>query len=642
MAVPPVKEIFQRGEVKDRVRLSAGQVLQFIVDALVLAVAFYLAYQIRFEFRLATMADFAQNMCKQLPWVVLLQWVLLFAFGAYRRLWRFFGMEDLPPFLMALPLFAGVLAMGRVLLHPIARSPLFFPYSIIVLNLVLALGGVVGIRLIRRFAFERSNIRRSRAQCGKCKATRVLLLGAGVAGVMAARELNRQGSVQQKVVGFLDDDPEKKNTMIAGVRVLGRIEDVGRIARKRHVDEAIITIANTSRERIGRIVRICEKAHVKTRIIPALHEIISGARSIAAIRDVDIADLLGRDVIVLDAKPIEDFVMGKRVLVTGAGGSIGSELVRQLAGFSPKQLALLDQSEFAVYEIHREMARRFPELPLEAIVADVTMQKRMEAVFAQFRPEVVIHAAAYKHVPLMEANEREAVANNIFGTRVTAGLAGAHHANVFVLISTDKAVNPTSVMGASKRVAELVVQEQAALWPETTFVSVRFGNVLGSAGSVIPLFREQIAAGGPVTVTHPDMLRYFMTIPEASRLVLQAASIGRGGEIFVLDMGEPVRIDQLAREMIELSGLRPDVDIPIQYTGLRPGEKMFEELNMASENATRTRHPKIFIGKTDRPDETRLQQGLDALWEYAGNGDAGGIRRCLAELVPEATLTLPE
>ena len=358
----------------------------------------------------------------------------------------------------------------------------------------------------------------------------------------------------------------------------------------------------------------------------------------ATLRPVQIEDLLGREVVHLDVHAINQFVAGKRIMVTGAGGSIGSEMVRQLNGFGPAEILLVERCEFALYEIHREMRSKSKSVRFVPVVADIADSARMGEVFAKYRPQVVVHAAAYKHVPLMEANEVEAIRNNTLGTRKLADLAGQSGVEVFVLISTDKAVNPTSVMGASKRLAEIAMQNLCARHVGTRFVAVRFGNVLGSTGSVIPLFREQIRKGGPITVTHPDMQRYFMTIPEASQLVLQAASMGRGGEIFVLDMGQPVKIVDLARDMIRLSGLEPDVDIHIEFTGLRPGEKMFEELHNDSENVERTRHPMIYIGKIPGDAVYSVESGLARFAELCQAGNAAGIRQLIQHLLPEARL----
>ncbi len=623
-------------------RLSLGLLAQYALDMVALAAMFTLAYYIRFDFGASSEANrFMQNLPLQLPFVVLWQWACMLLFRAYRRMWRFTSLIDLPPFFAAFLVSGGAMAILRALIPRVdwLGPTALIPYSIILLSTVLGLGAVLGLRVVRRSVFEWRARRRVSLEAGSRKASRIVLLGAGAAGVMVARELKNRANSDQQVIGFLDDDPAKQGTIIAGIPVMGPIRAIKELVDRNAVDEAIITLANAPRHKIARVIRHCRNAGIPSRIIPALYEIVNGHVAVGAIREVDIVDLLGRDVVTLEADSIRSFVRGRRVLVTGAGGSIGSELVRQVARFGPARLCMLDQCEWALYEINREMVAQSTGVPLRPVIADITNAERMEAIFAQERPEVVIHAAAYKHVPMMEANVREAVVNNIGGTLMVARLAGKHGANVFVMVSTDKAVNPTSVMGTTKRVAELVVQQQAAEFPSTRYVSVRFGNVLGSSGSVIPLFREQIKRGGPVTVTHPDMRRYFMTIPEASSLVLQSAALGKGGEIFVLDMGTPVKIDQLAREMIRLSGLQPDIDIPIRYTGLRPGEKMFEELSTREENVDKTKHPKIFVGKIAKPDPKALQHGLKALHAAVESDSEAAMRAALSALVPEATLS---
>ena len=625
-----------------RLRPSLGQLAQYALDITALAAMFVLSFYIRFDFGVSgETSRFIANMPLQLPFVVLLQWLCLVFFRAYRRMWRFTSLVDLPPFLAAFLVSGGLLAFSRAIASKVfgPATIVLIPYSIVLLTTVLGLGAVLALRVLRRTTFEWRARRRVSLEAGGRRASRIVLLGAGAAGVMVARELKNRADSDQKIIGFLDDDPAKQGTLIAGIPVMGPIRAIKELVDRNAVDEAIITLANAPRHKIARVIRHCRRAGIPSRIIPALYEIVNGHVAVGAIREVDIVDLLGRDVVTLEAESIRSFVRGRRVLVTGAGGSIGSELVRQVARFGPARLCMLDQSEWALYEINREMVARASGVPLRPVIADITNADRMEAVFAQERPEVVIHAAAYKHVPMMEANVREAVVNNIGGTLMVARLAGKHGANVFVMVSTDKAVNPTSVMGTTKRVAELVVQQQAAEFPSTRYVSVRFGNVLGSSGSVIPLFREQIKRGGPVTVTHPDMRRYFMTIPEASSLVLQSAALGKGGEIFVLDMGTPVKIDQLAREMIRLSGLQPDIDIPIRYTGLRPGEKMFEELSTREENVDKTKHPKIFVGKIAKPAPKALQEGLQALRAAVEADNESAMRAALSSLVPEATLS---
>jgi FlaA1/EpsC-like NDP-sugar epimerase len=375
------------------------------------------------------------------------------------------------------------------------------------------------------------------------------------------------------------------------------------------------------------------------KIIPGLYEILQGKVTVSRIRDVQIEDLLGREPLILEEGELAGFLAGRTVMVTGAGGSIGSELTRQVVRFRPSHLLLVEQAEFALFEIDRELRRLYPELSIVPLVADVGDEGRLQSIFETFRPEVVLHAAAHKHVPLMESNPTEAIKNNVLATKIAGELAGEYGAEAFVLVSTDKAVRPTSVMGASKRVAELVVQNLASRF-RTRFVAVRFGNVMGSTGSVIPIFREQIARGGPLTVTDPQVVRYFMTIPEAAQLVLQAGAMGEGGEIFVLDMGEPVRILDLAKDMASLSGLKPFEDIDIVFTGLRPGEKLFEELQLSGEAIAKTRHPKILIGKIQPYPAAAVERALHRLSEYSLNGQDGAIRTVLRDLLPEARLFL--
>jgi FlaA1/EpsC-like NDP-sugar epimerase len=435
-------------------------------------------------------------------------------------------------------------------------------------------------------------------------------------------------------VAFVDDDRAKIGSVIHGLSVVGTTAQLAELAPRLGVREAIITIANASGKEMRRIVAACEAARLRARTIPGIYEILEGKVALS-FRNVAIEDLLRREPVVLENESIAGVVEGRTVLVTGAGGSIGSELCRQLCRFNPGRLVLLERAENALFNIHRELTARFPKCDIQPTIGDITDEVRLESVFGEHSPAVVFHAAAHKHVPMMEWNPGEAIKNNVFGTKKLADTAAAHNVERFIMISTDKAINPTSVMGATKRTAELYVQALAQR-SSTRFVTVRFGNVLDSAGSVVPIFREQIAKGGPVTVTHPDMKRYFMTIPEASQLVLQAASMGQGGEIFILDMGEPVKIVDLARDLITLSGLRPDDDVAIEFVGLRPGEKLFEELSTDGENADKTRHPKIFVGRVKGVEWGHLLEELGDLAEGCAVGARSSeLRARLARVVPE-------
>jgi FlaA1/EpsC-like NDP-sugar epimerase len=463
---------------------------------------------------------------------------------------------------------------------------------------------------------------------------RFLIVGAGNAGEALLREIHRMPIIQYDVIGFIDDDPVKQGISIHGIPVLGTVEELPGICRQHNIDEIAIAMPAATRQQHRRVVQVCQGAKIRFRTVPSITDIASGKLRVSQIRDVDINDLLGREVIQLDLDLIEAFARNKTILVTGAGGSIGAEMCRQICQFAPKLLVLVEQAENPLFYVERELRRQFPSISLEPVICDITDKARVDEVFARHRPEVVIHAAAHKHVPLMELNPGEAVKNNVLGTQTVADAADRYGATHFVMISTDKAVNPTSVMGSSKRIAEMYIQDLGRT-SKTQFVTVRFGNVLGSEGSVVPIFKRQIAEGGPVTITHPEMKRYFMTIPEASQLVLQAATMGQGGEIFVLDMGEPVRIVDLAQELITLSGFRPGEDIEIVFTGPRPGEKLFEELRIEGENMQRTRHPKISIWKNIPMDREKLRAGIADLLDLAARRDTVQLARQIKDLVPE-------
>jgi FlaA1/EpsC-like NDP-sugar epimerase len=607
---------------------------QFALDTSTLTVAFLAAYLLRFEFALEP--EELEALQLQLPWVVAIQLVALALFGVYRFIWRYIGMREIRAFLGAAAGSAAPLLLGRFLL-PENLSAWRIPLSVIVIDTLLAFGGVLGLRTLRRALFEFRE-KRERALGGSGSPRKpALLVGAGRAGVLAAREIVGRGDMELDIRGFVDDDRSKQGSVIHGFRVLGNTEDLPRLVKELGIVQVVITIARISRPDILRIIDICHKTSVKLRIIPGLYEILQGKVQVTRIRNVQIEDLLGREPVSLDEKQVGQFLAGKVVMVTGAGGSIGSELARQVARFHPSSLLLVERAEFALFEIDQELRRAWPELSIVPLVADVGEEVRIRSVVATHRPQVILHAAAHKHVPMMEANPAEAIKNNVLATRLLGELAGQYGVESFVLISTDKAVRPSSVMGASKRVAELVVQDLGRRYP-TRYLAVRFGNVIGSAGSVVPIFREQIRRGGPVTVTHPDMRRYFMTIPEASQLVLQAGAMGQGGEIFILDMGEPVRILDLAVAMITLTGLKPFEEMDIIFTGLRPGEKLYEELELFGEEITKTRHPKIYIGRLGSYSADEVNLTLRRLAELAQEQQGDAIRMALNSLLPEARL----
>jgi len=612
-------------------RLKNRQV-QFLLDISVLSAAFLIAYAIRFESNLTS--ETFHRAVLQLPLVVLVQFGALFAFGAYAFIWRYVGFAESFVFLRAAAAATAPLLVARLAL-PATLQEYRIPLSIIVMDALLGFGGVLALRVVRRFTWERweRGLRSSETAARK----RVLFVGAGRAGVLALREILGRGDSGLNVRGFVDDDPAKQDSLIQGVRVVGTTADLPGLVRHLAIDEVIITIVQAPRSDVRRIVGICEEIPVRVRIMPGIWEILQGDVRVSSIRDVEIEDLLGRDPVTLDEEELRRFLVGSVVMVTGAGGSIGSELARQVARLGPRELLLVERAEFALFDVDREIRRRWPDARPVPVVADVADEARMRRVFEERRPQIVLHAAAHKHVPLMERNAAEAIRNNVLGTARLGALAGEYGIGVFVMISTDKAVKPSSVMGASKRVAEIVVQDLDRRY-RTRFVTVRFGNVLGSAGSVIPIFREQIAAGGPVTITHPEMVRYFMTIPEASQLVLQAAAMGEGGEIFVLDMGEPVRILDLAREMITLSGLKPHEDVEIVFTGVRPGEKLSEEMSTDEEGVAPTAREKILIGKVPPTPPEVVERALAKLRRLAEEGDEDAIRHFLSELLPHSRL----
>jgi FlaA1/EpsC-like NDP-sugar epimerase len=590
-------------------------------DVAAAAIAWYLAYWLRFNTEIPQFN--VPNMLGSMQWVVPLQALIFFGFGMYRGMWRYASVPDVQRIAAAVAVSTLAIALMLVMLPP-EQPPV--PRSVLLLDPMLLVMILGGSRLGYRVWKER-RLRNVLRAPGKP----VVILGAGDAAADLLKNLSRAGD--WNVLGLLDDNPAKRGRQIQGINVLGALEDLVELAPRLEVGRAIIAMPSASHQSRRRALEICRRAGVEALTVPSYQDLMSGKVTVSQVRNVELDDLLGRDPVLLDETHLQAWIRGRSILVTGAGGSIGSELCRQIARFAPAQLVLFEHNEFALYRMEQEFAEQHPGIGLKCVIGDVKNSARVAEALGAHRPQVVFHAAAYKHVPLMEeGNAWEAIQNNVLGTWRVAEAAIAHGVEKFVLVSTDKAVNPTNVMGASKRLAEMVCQGLQAK-DSTRFVIVRFGNVLGSTGSVIPKFREQIARGGPVTVTHPEITRYFMSIPEAAQLVLQAGLMGAGGEIFVLDMGEPVKIVDLARDLIRLSGYS-EADIGIEFIGLRPGEKLYEELLADDELTQTTPHPKLRIARSRPAPDAAWMQELSN-WLQQGKTGAGQVRQELAARVPE-------
>ncbi len=548
---------------------------------------------------------------------------IYYVFQLYNSLWRYASINEL--IMIISSSITASLAAYIYCTFSIVPIPLSVYLLYCFFSMAFTGGTRLSFRVLRRLRIVWSGN-------GVKEYKRVMIIGAGEAGAMVIKELKNHPEMGLKPVAAIDDDKAKHGSKILGVPVYGGRERIKEIAKQKAIDEIIVAMPSAPRSEIRAILNECKKTKCKLKTLPGIYELINGKITVKHIRDVRIEDLLGREPVKINLEEISQYLKGQVVLVTGGGGSIGSELCRQVARFEPKKLLILDIYENNAYMLHQELLRRHPELDQEVLIGSVQDRPRMEAIFAKYRPDVVFHAAAHKHVPLMESNPTEAIKNNVFGTLNVAECADKYGTKRFVLISTDKAVNPTNIMGATKRVAEMIIQAMDA-HSRTEFVAVRFGNVLGSDGSVISLFKKQIEEGGPVTVTHPEINRYFMTIPEAVQLVIQAGAMAKGGEIFVLDMGEPVKIVDLARDLIRLSGFEADVDIKIEFTGLRPGEKLYEELLMVEEGLTATKHEKIFIGKPMFSDLDTLRKELDNLKRILMGSDEGLVEY-MERLVP--------
>ncbi len=605
-------------------KVSRYTVLAVSHDLFVAALAWAGAYFLRFNFDLPL--SYQSEMWRTLIWIAPLQTLIFWHMGLYRGIWRYASMADLRRIFVAVLLAAMLIPLVLWMF----RVNAVVPRSVLILDPILLLLAMGGDRLLYRLWKEQGLFGDIKLQ-----GEPVLVLGAGEAGIGLSKDLARSRDWHQ--VGFLDDDANKQGRILNGIKVLGKLDSLPYWAQRLGVTQVIIAMPSASRQERKRVIDQANQNGIKALTVPAFDDLLSGRVSISQLRPVDLDDLLGRDPVQLDDAGLQKQLTNKVVLVTGAGGSIGSELCRQIAHFAPKKLALFESGEFALYNIEQEMTRNYPQLDIAYLAGDVRDAMRMEQVFAEFRPSVVFHAAAYKHVPLMERhNAWQAVRNNVFGTWQVAQCAQKHGVEKFVLISTDKAVNPTNVMGTTKRLAEIVCQGLQEA-DGTRFVIVRFGNVLGSNGSVIPKFREQIAKGGPITVTHPEITRYFMSIPEAAQLVMQAGYMGKGGEIFVLDMGEPVKIVDLAMDMIRLSGLSED-DIKIIFTGLRPGEKLYEELLADDENTLPTPHPKLRIALARAVADAEFHELLKWVAGDSAKSDEE-VREHLRRWVPEYTPT---
>ncbi|AZN38592.1 polysaccharide biosynthesis protein [Paenibacillus albus] len=591
-------------------------IILLAIDLLIVCFSISSSYLLRYEW------DAQTKLLQMLVYAVItavICGVMMFWFKMYQRLWKYASIGEVIGLLKAV-LLGWVIAYGVTNYYVDDRIPL----SIALRTLETMLLLMCGVRLLWRIISYQRKVSSEKAK--------VLIIGAGDCGAIIAREILSNVSSELAVVGFVDDDRKKFGQRILGKPVLGSRYTIDNIVSEHRIDEIVIAIPSAAKSELSDIIARCKSTGSKVKIIPALNDLIAGKVSVNVMRDVDLEDLLGRDPILPDLKGIAEYVENKVVIVTGAGGSIGSELCRQITIFNPSTLVLLGHGENSIYTIEMEMRRRFPRQRIETVIADIQDRSRIDDVFRIYRPNVVFHAAAHKHVPLMERNPAEAVKNNVFGTKNVADAADKYGVERFVLISSDKAVNPSSIMGATKRIAEMYIQSLDTQ-SNTKYVAVRFGNVLGSRGSVIPMFKEQILSGGPVTVTHPEMVRYFMTIPEAVQLVIQAGAFAAGGEIFVLDMGQPVKIVELAEDLIRLSGFEPHTEIPIEFTGIRAGEKLYEELLLNEEAVEKTKHNRIFVGKPLGINRVELELQFRRL-ERAISDDKEEVRNVIEYIVP--------
>ena len=594
-----------------------------LVDMILINTAALAALLLRFD--LSIPKEYMQIYLQNGIFTTAVMIITFYIFDLYQSVWSYASLDELS-YVVGSSI-TGITVLFLVYNYILSVK---FPRTFYILFMLLTIFFVGGSRLTYRIS---RRIKLALFRDGLDR-KRVLIIGGGKAGSMIIKEMHNNPQIHKYPVAVVDDDFKKYRGKIHGVPILGAREDIHRIVREKKIDEILIAMPSVCKQRIREIVDICKGTKCSLKTLPGVYEIIDGRVDIKKIRDIQIEDLLGREPVKVDLKEISDYLTGEVVLVTGGGGSIGSELCRQIAELSPKKLIIFDIYENGAYELQQELERGYnSDLDLKVCIGSIRDINRLEQIFKTYKPQIVFHAAAHKHVPLMESNSTEAIKNNVFGTINVAKCADSYGAKRFVFISTDKAVNPTNIMGATKRIAEMIIQTMDRK-SKTEFVAVRFGNVLGSNGSVIPLFKKQILDGGPITVTHPEIIRYFMTIPEAVQLVIQAGAMAKGGEIFVLDMGEPVKIKDLARDLIKLSGFEPDVDIKIEYMGLRPGEKLYEELLMAEEGLKETKHEKIFIGQPVFNDSEQLRKELEMLRAVLMKEDRELVEVIVRKLVP--------
>jgi len=626
-----------------KIIISRNLFVILLLDIFLLFCSIYSSFLIRFDFVIPE--PFWNSFISILPYFLCIKLICFYFFDLYRGMWRYTSLNDLMNIVKASTTATICIILLILYIHRFEK----FSRSVFILDWCLTIFFIAGLRVFTRLCFaqftetigfkEIKDAVLKVFRLNRKKGRGVLIIGAGDCGEMICREFHENASIQSHVIGFLDDDISKKGRKIHGIPVLGKINDLDRIVEFTGAEEVVIAIPSASAKRMRQIVATCKEVDINFKTVPDMGELIDGKIKVSAIRNVEYRDLLGRKPVHLDKFEIGKYLGNKNVFVTGAAGSIGAGLCRQICRYAPKRIILFERAESPLYELDLELTKSFPKIKVIPVLGDIQNKGELKKTFELLTPNIIFHAAAYKHVPMLEQYPWKAVENNIFGTRNLMEIADQFNCEKFVFVSTDKAVNPFNIMGASKRITEMIVQNQGVSeQSDTDFITVRFGNVIGSVGSVIPLFKRQIKEGGPVTVTHPEIIRYFMMIPEACQLILQAGAMGTGGEIFILEMGKPVKIDNMARDLIKFSGFEPDVDIKIEYTGLRPGEKLYEELMTDQENVIPTSHDKILVLNSRQVDMSVLKNRLDQLKEESIKRNSDNIKKLFKKIVPEYNL----